>query len=105
MWKLLLIVSALLIAACSTTKIHVYKWGIDQHTQQQLLQSLNAEGFNAHQQTIQLPPLKEGAYIIYTPSSHSTQINQKIEQILKSLNLPMPESRLFSLGEGISTHR
>ncbi|MDR7092083.1 hypothetical protein [Cellvibrio fibrivorans] len=52
-----------------------------------------------------MQPLKEGAYIIYTHSSRSTQINQQIEQILKSLNLPAPESRLFSLGEGISAHR
>lgn len=95
----------LFIAACSTTKIHVYTSGIDQHTQQQLLQSLNTAGFNAHQKTIPLPPLKEGAYIIYTPSSRSTQTNQQIEQILESLHLPAPESRLFSLGEGISAHR
>ena len=105
MWKLLIITSALFIAACSTTQIHVYTSGIDQHTQQQLLQSLNTAGFNAHQQTTPMQPLKEGAYIIYTPNSRSTQINQQIEQILKSLNLPAPESRLFSLGEGISAHR
>lgn len=105
MWKSLIIISALFIAACSSTKIHVYTSGVDQHTQQQLLQSLNTAGFNAHQQTTPMQPLKEGAYIIYTPSSRSTEINQQIEQILKSLNLPAPESRLFSLGEGISAHR
>lgn len=105
MWNPLIIMSALFIAACSTTKIHVYTSGIDQQTQQQLLQSLNTAGFNAHQQTTPMQPLKEGAYIIYTPSSRSTQINQQIEQILKSLNLPTPESRLFSLGDGISAHR
>lgn len=105
MWKVLIITSVLLIAACSTTKIHVYTSGIDPHTQQQLLQSLNTAGFNAHQLTTPMQPLKEGAYIIYTPNSRSTQINQQIEQILKSLNLPAPESRLFSLGEGISAHR
>lgn len=105
MWKSLIIMPALFIAACSTTQIHVYTSGIDQHTQQLLLQSLNTAGFNAHQQTTPMQPLKEGAYIIYTPSSRSTQINQQIEQILKSLNLPAPESRLFSLGEGISAHR
>jgi hypothetical protein len=105
MWKVLIITSVLFIAACSSTKIHVYTSGIDQHTQQQLLQSLNNAGFKAHQQTTPMQPLKEGAYIIYTPNSRSTQINQQIEQILKSLNLPAPESRLFSLGEGISAHR
>ncbi len=105
MRKLLIIMSVLSIAACSTTKIHVYTSGVDQHTQQQLLQSLNTAGFHAHQQTTPMQPLKEGAYIIYTPNSRSTQINQQIEQILKSLNLPAPESRLFSLGEGISAHR
>lgn len=105
MWKPLIIMSALFIAGCSTTKIHVYTSGIDQHTQQQLLQSLSTAGFNAHQQTTPMQPLKEGAYIIYTPSSRSTQINQQIEQILKSLDLPAPETRLFSLGEGISAHR
>lgn len=105
MWKVLIITSVLFIAACSTTKIHVYTSGIDQPTQQQLLQSLNNAGFKAHQQTTPMQPLKEGAYIIYTPNSRSTQINQQIEQILKSLNLPAPESRLFSLGEGISAHR
>lgn len=105
MWKVLIITSVLFIAACSTTKIHVYTSGVDQHTQQQLLQSLNTAGFKAHQQTTPMQPLKEGAYIIYTPSSRSTQINREIEQILKSLNLPAPESRLFSLGEGISAHR
>lgn len=105
MWKLLIITSVLFIAACSTTKIHVYTSGIDQHTQQQLLQSLNTAGFNAHQKTTPLSPLKEGAYIIYTPNSRSTEINQKIEKILASLNLPAPETRLFSLGEGVSAHR
>lgn len=105
MWKLLIITSALFIAACSTTQIHVYTSGVDPHTQQQLLQSLNTAGFNAHQQTTPMQPLKEGAYIIYTPSSRSAQTNQQIEQILKSLNLPEPESHLFSLGQGISTHR
>lgn len=105
MWKVLIITSVLFIAACSSTKVHVYTSGIDQHTQQQLLQSLNTAGFNAHQQTTPMQPLKEGAYIIYTPGSRSTQINREIEQILKSLNLPAPESRLFSLGEGISAHR
>ena len=105
MWKVLIITSVLFIAACSTTKIHVYTSGIDQPTQQQLLQSLNNAGLKAHQQTTPMQPLKEGAYIIYTPNSRSTQINQQIEQILKSLNLPAPESRLFSLGEGISAHR
>lgn len=105
MWKVLIITSVLFIAACSSTKIHVYTSGIDQPTQQQLLQSLNNAGFKAHQQTTPMQPLKEGAYIIYTPNSRSTQINQQIEQILKSLNLPAPESRLFSLGEGISAHR
>jgi len=105
MWKIFTLFLTLFCNACSSTKIHVYTSGIDQHTQQQLLQSLNAEGFNAHQQTVQLPPLKEGAYIIYTPSSHSTQINQQIEQILESLHLPAPESRLFNLGDGISAHR
>ena len=105
MWKVLIITSVLFIAACSTTKIHVYTSGIDQPTQQQLLQSLNTAGFKAHQQTTPMQPLKEGAYIIYTPNSRSTQINREIEQILKSLNLPAPESRLFSLGEGISAHR
>jgi len=105
MWKVLIITSVLFIAACSTTKIHVYTSGIDQPTQQQLLQSLNNAGLKAHQQTAPMQPLKEGAYIIYTPNSRSTQINQQIEQILKSLNLPAPESRLFSLGEGISAHR
>lgn len=105
MWKLLIIISTLFIAACSTTKIHVYTSGIDQSTQQQLLQSLNTAGFNAHQQTTPMQPLKEGAYIIYTPSSRATEINREIEQILISLNLPAPESRLFSLGEGISAHR
>ncbi len=105
MWKVLIITSVLFIAACSTTKIHVYTSGIDQPTQQQLLESLNNAGLKAHQQTTPMQPLKEGAYIIYTPNSRSTQINQQIEQILKSLNLPAPESRLFSLGEGISAHR
>ncbi len=105
MRKLLIITSALFIAACSSTKIHVYTSGVDQHTQQQLLQSLNNAGFNAHQQKTPMQPLKDGAYIIYTPSSRSTEINQQIEHILKSLNLPAPESRLFSLGEGISAHR
>ncbi len=105
MWKVLIITSVLFMAACSTTKIHVYTSGVDQHTQQQLLQSLNTAGFNAYQQTTPMQPLKEGAYIIYTPSSRSTQINQQIEQILKSLNLPAPESHLFTLGEGISAHR
>ncbi|EIK44523.1 hypothetical protein O59_002853 [Cellvibrio sp. BR] len=105
MWKVLIITSVLFIAACSTTKVHVYTSGIDQHTQQQLLQSLNNAGLKAHQQTTPMQPLKEGAYIIYTPNSRSTQINREIEQILKSLNLPAPESRLFSLGEGISAHR
>lgn len=105
MWKVLIITSVLFIAACSSTKIHVYTSGIDQPTQQQLLQSLNTAGFDAHQRTTPMQPLKEGAYIIYTPNSRSTQINQQIEQILKSLNLPTPESRLFSLGEGISAHR
>lgn len=105
MWKIFTLFLTLVITACSTTKIHVYTSGIDQHTQQQLLQSLNTAGFNAHQQTTPLSPLKEGAYIIYTPNSRSTEINQQIEQILKSLNLPAPESRLFSLGEGISAHR
>ena len=105
MWKVLIITSVLFIAACSTTKIHVYTSGINQPTQQQLLQSLNNAGLKAHQQTTPMQPLKEGAYIIYTPNSRSTQINQQIEQILKSLNLPAPESRLFSLGEGISAHR
>lgn len=101
----LIMILALFINACSTTKIHVYTSGVDQQTQQQLLQSLNTAGFNAHQQTTPMQPLKEGAYIIYTPNSRSTQINQQIEQILKSLNLPEPESHLFSLGQGISTHR
>ncbi len=105
MWKVLIITSVLFMAACSTTKIHVYTSGVDQHTQQQLLQSLNTAGFNAHQQTTPMQPLKEGAYIIYTPGSRSTQINQQIEQILKSLNLPAPEPHLFTLGEGISAHR
>lgn len=105
MWKFLIITSALFITACSTTKIHVYTSGIDQHTQQQLLQSLNIAGFKAHQQTTPMQPLKEGTYIIYTPSSRSTQINREIEQVLKSLNLPAPETRLFSLGDGISAHR
>lgn len=101
----LIMVLVLFFTACSTTKIHVYTSGVDQHTQQQLLQSLNTAGFNAHQQTTPMQPLKEGAYIIYTPNSRSTQINQTIENILVSLNLPAPESRLFSLGEGISAHR
>lgn len=105
MWKLLIIMSALFTAACSTTQIHVYTSGIDQHTKQQLLQSLNTAGLNARQQTTPMQPLEEGAYIVYTPNSRSTLINQKIEQTLKSLNLPAPESRLFSLGEGISSHR
>ena len=103
--RITLIILVLLITACSTTQIHVYTSGIDQHTQQQLLQSLKTNGLNAHQQTIELPPLNEGAYIIDTPSSRAAQINQQIEQILKSLNLPEPESHLFSLGQGISTHR
>jgi len=103
--RIALIILMIFTAACSTTKIHVYTSGIDQPTQQQLLQSLNNAGFKAHQQTTPMQPLKEGAYIIYTPNSRSTQINQEIEQILKSLNLPAPESRLFSLGEGISAHR
>ncbi|HEX7762510.1 MAG TPA: hypothetical protein VF433_02715, partial [Cellvibrio sp.] len=105
MWKVLIITSGLFFAACSSTKIHVYTSGIDQHTQQQLLQSLNTAGFKARQQTTEMQPLNEGAYIVYTPNSRSTQINQKIEQILKSLHLPAPESHLFSLGEGISAHR
>lgn len=103
--RMTLIILMLFTTACSTIKIHVFTSGVDQHTQQQLLQSLKTAGFKAHQQTIPMQPLKEGAYIIYTPSSRSTQINQQIEQILKSLNLPAPESRLFSLGEGISAHR
>lgn len=105
MWKIFTLFLTLLFTACSTTQIHVYTSGVDQHTQQQLLQSLNTAGFNAHQQTTEMQPLKEGTYIIYTPNSRSTQINREIEQILKSLNLPAPESRLFSLGEGISAHR
>jgi Tfp pilus assembly protein PilN len=105
MWKFLIIMSVLFITACGTTQVHVYTSGINQDTQQRLLQSLNAVGFNAHQQAIPLPQIQEGTYIIYTPSSRSTQLNQQIEQILESLNLPAPESRLFSLGEGISSHR
>jgi hypothetical protein len=105
MWKIFALFLTLVVTACSSTKIHVYTSGIDQQTEEQLLQSLNTAGFNAHQQTTPMQPLKEGAYIIYTPNSRSTQINQQIEQILKSLNLPAPESRLFSLGEGISAHR
>jgi len=105
MWKIFTLFLTVFFTACSSTKIHVYTSGVDQHTQQQLLQSLNTAGFKAHQQTTPMQPLKEGAYIIYTPNSRSTQINQQIEQILKSLNLPAPESRLFSLGEGISAHR
>lgn len=105
MWKIFTLFLTLFCTACSSTKVHVYTSGIDQHTQQQLLQSLNTAGLKAHQQTIPMQPLKEGAYIIYTPGSRSTQINREIEQILKSLNLPAPESRLFSLGEGISAHR
>ncbi len=105
MWKVLIITSVLFIAACSSTKVHVYTSGVDQHTQQQLLQSLNTAGFNAHQQTTPMQQLKEGTYIIYTPNARSTQINQTIENILVSLNLPASESRLFSLGEGISAHR
>ncbi len=105
MRKVFILLTLLLVAACSTTQVHVYTSGIDPKTQQQLLQSLDSVGFKAHQQLIPLPPLKEGAYIIYTPSSHSTQANLQIEQILKSLNLPAPETRLFSLGEGISSHR
>jgi hypothetical protein len=101
----LIMVLLLFIAACSTTKIHVYTSGVDQHTQRQLLQSLNTAGFKAHQQTTPMQQLKEGTYIIYTPNARSTQINQTIENILVSLNLPAPESRLFSLGEGISAHR
>lgn len=105
MWKIFTLFLTLFFTACSSTTIHVYTSGIDQHTQQQLLQSLDTAGFNAHQQTTPMQPLKEGAYIIYTPNSRSVQINQQIEQILKSLNLPAPESHLFSLGEGISAHR
>ena len=105
MRKIFFLFLTLFITACSSTKIHVYTVGVDQHTQRQLLQSLNTAGFRAHQKTIPLPPLKEGAYIIFTPGSRSTHVNQQIEQILESLNLPAPESRLFSLGEGISAHR
>jgi hypothetical protein len=105
MWKIFTLFLTVFFTACSSTKIHVYTSGVDQHSQQQLLQSLNTAGFDAHQRTTPMQPLKEGAYIIYTPNSRSIQINQQIEQILKSLNLPAPESRLFSLGEGISAHR
>ncbi len=105
MWKLIIILSVLFITACSTTHLHVYTSGIDQPTQQQLLHSLTTVGFKTHQPQIPLPPLNEGTYIIYTPSPRSAQLNQKIEQVLASLNLPAPESRLFSLGEGISSHR
>ena len=57
MWKIFIIMFALWIAACSNTQVHVYTSGIDQYTQQQLLQSLKIAGLNAHQQTTPLPPL------------------------------------------------
>lgn len=101
----LIMILMLFFTACSSTKVHVYTVGIDQHIQQQLIQSLNSDGINASLQTTPLPPWKEGSYIVYTPDSRSAQINRQIEQILKSLALPTPESHLFSFGEGISAHR
>lgn len=105
MWKISFLFLTLFIAGCSTTKIHVYTAGVDQTTQQQLFKSLNSAGFNTYRQQIPPPQLKTGAYIIYTPSSRSTQTNQQLEQILSSLNLPKPEPLLFSMGEGISAHK
>ncbi len=105
MRKLFITICVLFITACSTTHIHVHTVGIDQSTQQQLLKSLDAAGFKTHLGEYQLPPLKEGSYVIHAPDPHSTQQFQTIEHILSSLHLPPPESRPFSLGEGISAHR
>lgn len=92
------------IAACSTTRIHVHTAGVDQHKQQELRESLMQEGFNVELHNYELPQLKQGSYLVYTPDSQSNQRVQKIEDALSSLNLPLPEQRLFSLGEGISAH-
>lgn len=104
MWKYLTIISLLLLSACSSTHLHLFTSGISQETQAQLVTSLTTAGFKTHLVEQPLPPLKPGSYLITTPSSKLNQQEQTIEHVLYSLNLPTPESRLFSLGEGISAH-